>query len=421
MREAGSERGAIAYLTGEYPKVSHTFILREVAALRALGAEVLTCTVRRAPANQVVGEDQQAEAARTYCILDAARRAPHRLLLAHLGWIGRAPQRWGAALGLAWRTRAPGWKAALYQLFYFAEAGLLADHLRRQGVVHLHNHFGNSSCTVAMLTSAISGIPYSYTMHGPAIFYEPKRWRIDEKIARARFVACISHFCRSQGMYFSDPAHWDRLRIVHCGVDPTSYGRRERAAFAKHVLFVGRLDPVKGAPLLIEAFAQAAAAHPDARLTVVGDGPSRGLAERMARDLGLGNRVAFLGFRSQAEVAELLEEADMLVLPSFAEGVPVVLMEAMASRVPVVASRVAGVPELVEDGVSGHLLPPGDVATLADRITALMADPEGARAMGLAGRTKVEAEFDLAKEAAWLLRLFRGEAAPGQLRPEGAG
>lgn len=418
----GQDGGApIAYLTGEYPKVSHTFILREVETLRVLGQRVLTCSVRKPAPREFRGAPEHAALAETFYILDAARRAPHRLVLAHLGWIARAPRRWGAALALAWRTRAPGWKAALYQLFYFAEAGLLADHLRRQGVVHLHNHFGNSSCSVAMLTSVMSGIPYSYTMHGPAIFYEPHRWRIDEKIARARFVACISHFCRSQGMYFSDPAHWDRLRIVHCGVDPTGYGRRDRGAFGKHVLFVGRLDPVKGAPLLIEAFAQAAAAHPDARLTVVGDGPSRGLAERMVRDLGLGNRVAFLGFRSQAEVADLLEEADMLVLPSFAEGVPVVLMEAMASRIPVVASRVAGVPELVEDGVSGHLVPPGDVATLADRIAALMADPEAARVMGLAGRAKVEAEFDLAKEAAWLLRLFRGEAAEGQLRPEGAG
>ena len=413
--------GPIAYLTGEYPKVSHTFILREIAVLRRLGADILPCTVRRAPPKQVVGADQLAARAETFGILETVRRAPHRLLLAHLGWLLRAPGRWLAALRLAWRTRSPGTKAALYQLFYFLEAGLLADHLRRKGVVHLHNHFGDSSCTVAMLTSVISGIPYSYTMHGPAIFYEPRRWRIDEKIARARFVACISHFCRSQGMYFSDPVHWPKLRIVHCGVDPAAYGRRERRTFGKRVLFVGRLDPVKGAPLLIEAFARAAAEHPDASLTVVGDGPSRAQAETMARDLGLADRVAFLGFRSQAEVADLLEEADMLVLPSFAEGVPVVLMEAMASRIPVVASLVAGIPELVEDGVSGHLVPPGDVATLAARIAALMADPDRARAMGLAGRAKVEAEFDLAKEGAWLLRLHRGEVPEGQLRPEAPG
>jgi len=418
MTQRISTDGPIAYLTGEYPKISHTFIQREIAALRALGVEVMPCTVRRPPHDRVVGADQEEEAARTFGILETARRAPHRLIGAHLGWLVRAPGRWAAALGLAWRTRAPGAKAALYQLFYFLEAGLLADHLRRHGVVHLHNHFANSSCSVAMLTSVISGIPYSFTMHGPAIFFEPMLWRIDEKIARARFVACISHFCRSQGMFFSDPAHWPKLHIVHCGVDPAAYGRRERGAFGKRVLFVGRLDPVKGAPLLIEAFAKAAADHPDAVLTVVGDGPSRAAAEAQAAELGIAGRVRFLGFRSQAEVAEILEEADMLVLPSFAEGVPVVLMEAMASRIPVVASLVAGVPELVSEGESGFLVPPGDVETLADRIETLLADPERARAMGLAGRAKVEAEFDLAKEAAWILQLHRGAVPAGQLRPE---
>lgn len=419
MMMTGAEpRGPIAYLTGEYPKVSHTFILREIAMLRDLGAEVLPCTVRRAPADQVVGADQAAEAAQTFGILETVRRAPHRLVLAHLKALARAPGRWVEALLLAWRTRAPGPKAALYQLFYFLEAGLLADYLRARGVVHLHNHFGNSSCSVAMLTSVISGIPYSYTMHGPAIFFEPMRWRIDEKIARARFVACISHFCRSQGMLFSDPQHWPKLRIVHCGVDPNAYGRRPRGLFGKRVLFVGRLDPVKGAPLLIEAFARTADQHPDASLTVVGDGPARAAAEAQARDLGVADRVTFLGFRSQTEVAELLEEADMLVLPSFAEGVPVVLMEAMASRIPVIASLVAGIPELVTEGESGFLIPPGDVATLSARMAALMAAPARAAEMGAAGRRKVEADFDLARECAWLLRLHRGEEPEGQLRPE---
>ncbi len=322
--------------------------------------------MRRAAPRDVLA-DQKAEEAATFCILEAARN-PLRLLAAHAGAFGHAPGRWLAALALAWRTRAPGLRATLYQLFYFAEAGVLAQHLRAHGVVHLHNHFGNSSCSVAMLASTISGIPFSFTEHGPAIFFEPARWRLDEKIARARFVVAISHFCRSQLMLFSDPAEWDKIAIVHCGVDPALYGRRPRGAFGKRLLFVGRLDPVKGVPLLLEAFAAVRADHPEARLTIVGDGAARGAAERQAEELGLDGAVQFAGYRTQAEVALLLEEADMLVLPSFAEGVPVVLMEAMASRIPVIASRVAGVPELVEDGVSGFTVPPGDVATLADRI-----------------------------------------------------
>ena len=274
----------IAYLTGEYPKVSHTFIQREVAALRAQGLTVLTCTVRRAAAKDVLA-DQKAEEAATFCILEAARN-PARLIGAHLAALRRAPKAWFSALFLAWRTRPPGAKAALYQLFYFLEAGVLAQHLRREGVGHLHNHFGNSSCSVAMLTSVISGIPYSFTEHGPAIFFEAGKWRLDEKIARARFVVAISHFCRSQLMLFSDPRHWKKIVIVHCGVDPALYGRSPRGRFGKHVLFVGRLDPVKGVPLLLEAFAAVRRRHPDARLTVVGDGAARPAAEAQASRTG---------------------------------------------------------------------------------------------------------------------------------------
>ena len=215
--------GPIAYLTGEYPKVSHTFIEREIAALRARGLVVLTCTMRRPPPATVVGPGQAEEARRTFCVSAAARR-PAGLFAAHAAALARDPGRWLAALRLAWKTRPPGLKAALWQLFYFLEAAVLARHLRQAGVVHLHNHFGDSSGSVAMLTGVMTGIPFSVTLHGPAIFYEPRRWRLDEKIARARFFFCISHFARSQAMYFSDPVHWPKLRIVHCGVTPAAYG-----------------------------------------------------------------------------------------------------------------------------------------------------------------------------------------------------
>lgn len=413
-RASGSISGPIAYLTGEYPKVSHTFILREIAALRARGVEVHACTVRRAAPKDVVGADQEAEAERTFCILETAKR-PNRLVGAHVEALMRAPGRWVAALALAWRTRPPGLRAALWQIFYFLEAAVLARHLRHKGVVHLHNHFGDSSGSLAMLASVMSGIPFSFTLHGPTIFFEPMKWRLDEKIARARFVVCISHFCRSQAMYFSDRADWGKLRIVHCGVTPAAYGRRPRADFGQRVLFVGRLDPVKGVPLLLEAFAAARAAHPGARLSLVGDGPARAALEAQAAALGLGTSAEFLGYRSQEEVAGILEGADMLVLPSFAEGVPVVLMEAMASRIPVIASAVAGVPELVADGVSGFVVPAGDVATLTARLETLLADPGLCRRMGEAGRAKVVAEFDLEREAGWLAALFAGAAG---LRPE---
>jgi glycosyltransferase involved in cell wall biosynthesis len=406
----------LAYLTGEYPRASDTFIQREVAALRALGHAVETCSIRTTGAEHLVGAEQRAEHAGTFKVL-AACRDPRRLLRAHLRWL-RRPGRYLRALALAWRTAPKGLRGRLYNLIYFAEAGVLADHLAAQGVEHLHNHIAKASCTVAMLASALSGIPYSFTIHGPDIFFEPLHWRIDEKAARARFVACISQFCRSQLMCFTAPAHWPRLHIVHCGVDPARY--RSATHQGQQLLFVGRLAAVKGVPLLLEAMAALAPRFPALRLSLIGDGPERAALEAQARALGLAERVAFHGYRSQTEVAEALPEADVFVLPSFAEGLPVVLMEALAAQVPVVTTQIAGVPELVQEGVSGRLVPPGDAAALAEAIAALLADPEARRRMGAAGRARVQEEFDMRREAARLSSLFCGyqDGSAPPRRPE---
>jgi glycosyltransferase involved in cell wall biosynthesis len=401
--------GPVAYVTGEYPKVSHTFIQREIMGLRDLGVEVVTCTVRRPAAKSVVGPEQQAEAAQTFAILAMARN-PLTLLAAHGRMLRRDAGRWFAPLRLAWVTRPPGLKAFLWQMAYFLEAGVLADHLLARGVVHMHNHFGDSSGSLTMIASQMSGIPFSITLHGPTIFFEMHWWRLDAKVARAAFIACISHFCRSQAMLFSDQAHWHKLRIVHCGVTPARYGTAPRKPFSGHVCFVGRLDAVKGVPLLLEAFAANRPRHPGARLTIAGDGPARAALEAQAQSLGLTGAVRFTGYLDEDGVAALLEASDMLVLPSFAEGLPVVLMEALASQIPVIATQVAGVSELVQDGISGFIVPPGDVETLALRLDQLLSDPELCAAMGKAGRRKVEAEFDIRGEVDKLAALFVGKA-----------
>jgi glycosyltransferase involved in cell wall biosynthesis len=409
------EQSHVAYLTSEYPKTSHTFILREVEALRALGLEVTTCSIRKPDIAEFGGEREQQAWRTTFFVVDTARRAPHQLLVAHLRLLV-APGRWLRTLRLAWRTRSPGTKAALWSLFYFLEAGLLAAHLRRVGARHLHNHFSNPSCTVAMLASELSGIPFSFTAHGPEEFFRPYENALSEKIARARLVVAISHFCRSQLMLFSDPAQWDKISIVHCGIEPELYMGPPRETFGKRVLFVGRLTPEKGGALLLEAFAQVFAAHPEARLTVVGDGPERPALEARAQALGVAEAVTFAGARNQLQVAAHMAEADMLVLPSFAEGVPVVLMEAMAAGLPTIASRVAGVSELVHDEETGFVIPPGDLETLANRLSRLMSNPNLCRNMGASGRAVVEADYVVWKEAAWLARLLAG-SGEGELRP----
>ena len=405
----------IAYLTGQYPRATDTFIQREVAALRALGLEVTTCSIRRTGAQHLVGEEQRLEAQATFHVLSATLNL-WTLTRAKLSAL-RHPARFLRALSLAWTTAPKGLRGRLYNLVYFSEALVLAHHLRRENITHLHNHIAKSSCTVAMLASALSGIPYSFTLHGPDIFYAPEHWRLDAKIARARFVACISHFARAQAMLFSDQSDWHKLKIVHCGVEPARYdtdGPRD----GNHLLFVGRLAAVKGVPVLLQALARARQSLPDLRLTLVGDGPDRAALTAEVAALDLGDAVDFAGYRSQSEVAALLAYSDCLVLPSFAEGVPVVLMEAMAARLPIIATRVGGVAELVEDGVSGQLVAPGDVGALQDAILAVMSGTDRA-AMGDAGRARVRADFDVEAEAARLAALFLiGPSLPPEIRPE---
>ncbi|MCP1167181.1 glycosyltransferase, partial [Limimaricola sp. ASW11-118] len=363
--------GPFMWLTGEYPRATDTFIQREVAGLRDLGVTVETASVRRTDPAHHVGPEQRAEAAATFHLLERTLN-PVAITRAKLSAL-RHPRRFARALALAWRSAPRGLRGRLYNMIYFGEALVLAHRMKARGITHLHNHIAKSSGTVAMLASEVSGIPYSFTLHGPDIFFAPEHWALGEKIARARFVACISDFARAQAMLFSDPAHWHKLHVVHCGVDPALYADTP-APPEDRLLFVGRLSAVKGLPVLLRALARARESRPALTLDLVGDGEDRAGLERLATDLGLGDAVRFHGYLGQAEVARMLRETGALVLPSFAEGVPVVLMEAMAAARPVIATRVGGVAELVEHGVSGLLVPPGAEAPLAEAIAALSGD-----------------------------------------------
>ena len=428
----------IAYLTGEYPRVTDTFIQLEITELRRLGAEVCPCSVRRPRNQQLLSAMQKTEGDRTYYLLPAN---PLTLLAAHLRLLGN-PKRYFSALALAWKTRQPGLRGLLYQAIYFAEAGLLAIRLRQEKIAHLHNHIGDSSGTVTMLTSALSGMGYSFTLHGPGIFFEPNRWRIDEKISRAKFVCCISQFCRSQAMIFAPVEAWSKLQIVHCGVDPQSFEqafeqsakqlfepsselmtgavaqsmKRLSAAInsGQRLLYVGRLAVAKGLPILLEGVASLTANHPTVHLTVVGDGPDRAFLEAQTARLGIAAHVDFVGYKSPADVRRYLLAADIFVMSSFAEGVPVVLMEAMMAQKPVVATRVGGISELVEEGVSGFLVPPSDVQLLSDRIDKLLSDERLRKAFGRAGQQRVREDFNIHHEAKKLYALIAkatGEAS----------
>jgi glycosyltransferase involved in cell wall biosynthesis len=257
-----------------------------------------------------------------------------------------------------------------------------------------------------MLAAEIGGFTYSFTLHGPYIFFEPYQWQLEEKIKRSLFVCCISHYCRSQGMIFAPAEKWNRMHIVHCGIDPAQFESVSHTGAGKRLLYVGRLAVVKGLPILLASLAKLKSAHSDFTLTVVGDGSDRSQLEQMTQDLDLTEHVTYVGYQSQTEVRQHMQQTDIFVMSSFAEGVPVVLMEAMAAGVPVVATRIAGVGELVEDGVSGYLVPPGDVDSLHDRIEALMMDTEVRARFGEAGRKKVEQEFNIHLEVARLHQIL---------------
>ena len=403
-------------MTGEYPRATDTFIRREVAALRALGHTVETFAVRRPPDGQMTADDVRAERDRTFYILSAGLPA---VVVAHARLL-LAPARYWAGLRAAVALRSPGVKATLRQLAYFAEAGVVADRVRRLRLRHLHNHFADSSGSVAAIAAALGGFTFSLTVHGPAEFFEPKLWAMGEKVRRALFVNCISYFCRSQVMVFASPDTWDRLHVVHCGVDPGAFAAHDDQP-GQRLLFVGRLTAAKGLPILLRSVAALAADHPALSLDVAGDGPDREMLTTLATTLGIADRVNFLGNQSEAQVRGLMRRADVFVMASFAEGVPVVLMEAMAAGTPVVATRVAGVAELVADDVSGLLVAPADPEALAAAVARLLADPDLRRRLAVAGRDVVDREFNLRHESARLVAVLTGELAGAAVpvRPDG--
>ncbi len=393
----------IAYLTGEYPRATDTFIQREVITLREMGVDVQTFSIRRTGDEHMVGEEQKQERDRTFYILPTN---PINLLFVHLSLLLSTPKRYLQTLKLACSTSQPGIKGALYQLFYFLEAGILAQQIKIRQIPHLHNHIAEASGTVAMLAAEMGGFTYSFTLHGPYIFFKPYQWRLDEKIKRSQFVACISHYARSQGMIFAPPEKWQHMHIIHCGIDPNLFNVVTHKEPGKRLLFVGRLAAAKGLPILLESLATLQKKHPDILLTVIGDGCDRKQLEQLTAKLGLNQNVNYVGYKSQLEVREYLQKTDIFVMSSFAEGIPVVLMEAMASGVPVVATQIAGVSELVENGVNGYLVTPGDSLSLSENVEKLLNNPKARVLFGTAGREKVERDFNIRHEIANLHQLM---------------
>ena len=398
----GEQPMRIGYLTSQYPAPSHTFIRREIAALEELGWEIDRFSIRTGAAEP--DSPASREAARTLVILDQSLVS---LLRAHLAWLTTHPFRYLSIARLAFTHRPPGARAFLLACAHFAEAVVVAWHLNRRGCVHLHNHFANSAATVGLLATRLSGASWSFTIHGVSETDYPAGLLLGDKIKAALWVACASWFMRAQGLRTVPPHQWEKLHVIRCGLKP------ELLAFApnadiKHgaLICVGRLSPEKAHAGLFEAFAAISQRYPGTTLRLVGDGPCRSELTELAASLAISDRVEFLGSCSEERTLSEIANCDLLVLPSLLEGLPVVLMEAMALGVPVVAPRVAGIPELVEDGETGLLFTPSNWDELASRLDELLKNSQLRKRISAQARARIESEFDIKQSAQALSQLL---------------
>jgi glycosyltransferase involved in cell wall biosynthesis len=393
----------IGFITNVYARASDTFIRREVRQLRRIGHIVYTFSVRKVTEDRLISEEIRQEQERTDYILT---HGPPRLVWSFLKLSFSRPGRMLATIALAWRTCAPGMKASIWQLAYLLEAAYLAERVKRLGIQHIHVHKAAGVATVVMFATSLTGIPYSMTVHGPAIFFEPGRWALAEKIHRSSFTACISAFCRSQCMAWTPTSDWERLEIIRCGVDASFLGQPPTPVpDVTSLICVGRYCEMKAQVLLIEAVAKLRDRGVDFRLNLVGDGPLRDRLQELIRRYDLAGQVQLLGWRSSEEIRRLILESRAMVLPSFAEGLPVVFMEAFALGRPVITTWVAGHPELVSPGENGWLVPAGAVEPLVEAMReALTTDVDRLTEMGRHGARLVADLHSVETEVARLSR-----------------
>jgi glycosyltransferase involved in cell wall biosynthesis len=398
----------VAYLTNQYPKTSHSFVRREIVGVEAEGICVERVSVRRTTEELVDPRDRE-EAARTHVLLGGGVAG---LLIPAFGALLRAPGRFLSALAAAVRLGRRSDRGVLVNLVYLLEACELCAFARLNGVDHVHAHFGTNPPLVTLLAQLLGGPTYSFTVHGPEEFDRPRFLRIGEKIASAKFVVAISEFGRSQLFRWCELAHWPRIQVVHCGVDELFLGLEPTPVpDVPRLVCVGRLCEQKGQLLLVEAAARVAEDDVPFELVLAGDGEMRAEVEARIAELGISGRVRITGWLAGEEVRSEVLAARAFVLPSFAEGLPVVIMEALALHRPVISTYVAGIPELVTPGECGWLVPAGDVDALAAAMKDALAAPvdELAR-MGATGAARVAERHDARIEAKKLAALFRGGA-----------
>ena len=404
----GANPMKLIYFCSELPGISHTFILREIETLRKSGFVISAVSVNPPRHLEKMHGSEKALAAETVYL----KQMPLRRIVFSLARLTvRMPVRiirmaW-AAVSLALLGSPRNLKL---WLGYFVEALLLVQVALQRNTRHIHVHFANPAATIALIASKSGIVSYSLSVHGPDVFYNVDSNLLRQKLAAATFVRCISHYCKSQLCRLLPYRNWSKLHIARLGIDPEIYSASP--APKNHIpelLCVGRLTANKGQHILIEACARLKAALIPFHLTFAGGGEDRGSLKRLASDLGLAADTTFTGAVGRDRVKALYETTDIFVLPSFAEGLPVVLMEAMAMGIPVISTRITGIPELVDSEANGFLVPPGDVDVLFEKLKLLLKQPELCERFGKQARDTVTADYNLADNCRLLAEIFKAE------------
>lgn len=395
---------SLAYLLNWYPQPSMTALRREMTALEEMGIPFHRFSLRRYDGD-LVDENDRAERARTRSVLDVGVSgflgALFRVAL-------RRPRAFARALNLAVKVGRIDERGLVRTLVYFAESCVLLEWTTDLGIDHIHTHYGTNSATAAMLCRVLGGPSYSFTMHGPEEFDAPRANCLREKIRHAKFVVAISEFTRSQLYRWADYHDWDKIQVVHVGVSPMFLDRGPvPVPLTPRLVNIGRIVEQKGQAILIQAAARLRDRGLDFELAIVGDGSMRREIERLIEQLCLQDRVRITGYLSNQGVLEELVAARVLVLPSFAEGLPAVFFEALALGRPVISTYIAAHPELIEPGVNGWLVPAGAVEPLVDAMAeALTSDVAVLEKMGRAGATRVAEQHNVDTEVPKLIDLF---------------
>jgi glycosyltransferase involved in cell wall biosynthesis len=401
----------MAYLVSRYPAVSHTFILNEVIRLRDLGIAIDVASINNPDRpTSAMTQTEQSEHERTYYVKKHGIKGALMAVLWHL----TKPRQVLGALAKALRLGGADPKQTVLMLAYLIEAMMLAKWMAAHKLTHLHVHFASQAATVGLLLKHLSAHSYSFTVHGPDEFYNVDDQRLRQKLAAADFVVCIGAFARSQLMLLSHVTDWPKFSICRLGIDPGKFNpanrpHRKHAKDGFQVLCIGRLVGAKGQHVLIQACKQLVDQQRAVRLVIVGTGPDESSLKTQVTALGLDNSVKFTGALNHDQITDQYARADAFALASFAEGIPVVLMEAMASGVPVVSTRITGIPELIQDGHDGRLVSPSDASELAGAIAELMDDPQRSAEFARHAREKVVSMFNLERNVSALADIFRRE------------